>query len=149
MADAQPRTLRLAAASLTAVLASCAIGPTVPPNPFAGAWATPERQQIAFRDDTVVVNPPDMPPTPMSAQSCEGRFSFSYGRQSRDVLLALVPHQADVRNRLAASLVRADYPIADLKCGEGASTYVLLDDRDIVVIHRDRDIAGIEQLTRL
>jgi len=39
--------------------------------------------------------------------------------------------------------------MAELACGEGDSTYVLLDDRDLVVIHRDRDIAGIERLSRL
>ena len=37
----------------------------------------------------------------------------------------------------------------NVTCGEGASTYVLLDDRDLVVIHRDRDVAGIERLSRL
>ena len=49
--------------------------PIAPPpsaNPFVGAWTTAERQQIAFRDDTVVMNPPGEPPTPLGAEICDG-----------------------------------------------------------------------------
>ena len=45
--------------------------------------------------------------------------------------------------------MQPDYPVAELSCGEGGSTYVLLGERDLVAIHRDRDIAGIERLSRL
>ena len=120
-----------------------------PPNPFAGAWTTAERQQIAFRGDTIVVNPPSAPPTAIGAQSCAGAFRFGYGRKSRDALLGLAPRQPDLKNRLATLLVRPDYPVAELTCGEGDSTYILLGDRDLVAIYRDRDIAGIERLSRL
>ena len=45
--------------------------------------------------------------------------------------------------------MQPDYAVAELACGEGNSTYVLLDDRDLVAIYRDRDVAGIERLSRL
>jgi hypothetical protein len=144
------RAARLAAAILAAALAaSCALPAAPPANPFAGTWTTAEHQQIAFRNNTVVINQPSAPPMPMSAQSCDGAFRFGYAHKSREALLELAPRQPDVRGKLAALLVRPDYPVAELACGEGGSTYVLLDDHDLVAIHRDRDIAGIERLSRL
>lgn len=131
-----------------ALPAACATAPK-PANPFAGDWATAEHERIAFRDNTVIVNQGGAAPTAMSAASCDGTFRFGYERKSREALLGLTPRQPDVGKRLAALLVRPDYPVAELACGEGGSTYVLLDDRDLVVIHRDRDVAGIERLTRL
>lgn len=141
-----PRRVLLVVAAV--LPAACAM-PEPPRNPFAGAWANAERQQIAFRDDTVVINPPDAPPTAIGAESCAGAFRFGYGRQSRAALLGLTPRQPDLRDRLARLLVRPDYPVAELFCGGGNSTYVLLGERDLVAIHRDRDIAGIERLSRL
>jgi hypothetical protein len=135
--------------ALAAVLPVACVAPEMPGNQFTGTWTTAERHQIAFRDNTVVVNPADAAPTPMAAASCAGVFRFGYGRKSRGALLGLMPHQRDLRNRLDTMLPQADYAVAELTCGEGASTYVLLDDRDLVVIHRDRDIAGIERLSRL
>jgi hypothetical protein len=142
--------LGLLAGALAALLpAACAIvEPPPPANPFTGAWANPERRQIAFRDDTVVITPANQPPTPLSAAACDGKFRFSYGRKSRDALLTLTPHQPDVRRRIAAQLLRPDYPTAELTCGDGGTTYVLLAERDLLAIHHDRDIAGIERLTR-
>ena len=138
---------RLALLLLVALVGACV--PAKPPNLFVGGWTTAERHQIAFRDNTVVVNASDAAPTAMAADTCGGVFRFGYTRKGRDALLGLMPHQPDLRSRLAAMLVRPDYPVAELACGEGDSTYVLLDERDVVVIHRDRDIAGIERLTRL
>jgi hypothetical protein len=141
---------RLALLALAAALpVACTVPEAPPANPFAGAWATEERQQIAFRDDTIMVTPPDAAPTPMGADSCAGAFRFGYGRKSREALLGLTPQQPDLRNRLADLLVNPDYPVAELACGAGDSTYVLLDERDLVAIYRDRDIAAVERLSRL
>ena len=141
------RLMALGAAA--GLLSACAAVTAKPANPFAGAWTTAERQQIAFQDDTVVINQANMPPTAMSAASCDGAFRFGYQHESRDALLGLMQRQPDLRQKLVALLVRPDYPVAELSCGEGSSTYVLLDDRNLVAIHRDRDIAGFEQLSRL
>jgi hypothetical protein len=139
---------RFAAPAVLAGLTACAaLQP--PANPFAGLWTTPEKNQIAFRDDTVVVPGENNQPMTMSAASCDGAFRFDYGRKSRDALVRLAPHQPDLTGKLSNLLVQADYAVAELTCGEGASTYVLLDERDLVVIHRDRDIAAIERMSRL
>ncbi|HEV2335774.1 MAG TPA: hypothetical protein VGS13_09780 [Stellaceae bacterium] len=136
-------------AFVAALPIGCATPEPPPANPFAGAWATAERQQITFRDDTVVLRPPDAAPTVMAADSCDGEFRFDYARKSRQALVALAPRQPDVTGKLAHLLVQPDYPVAELACGEGATTYVLLGERDLVAIYRDRDIAGIERLSRL
>jgi len=139
------------AVTFAALLPAACVGPTPPPgpaNPFVGAWNTAERQQIAFRDDTVVMNPPGTPPTPLSAGVCEGRFRFGYDRRSREALLAMTARQPELSRRLAAQLVGPEYNVAELTCGDGGTTYVLLGERDLLAIHRDRDIAAVERLSR-
>jgi hypothetical protein len=141
---------RLLVTALIAVApAACTIAPPPSLNPFVGSWSTAERQQIAFRDDTVVFNPPGEKPTPLGAETCSGKFRFAYSRQSRDTLLAVVGRQADLRRRLAEVLVQPQYPVAELSCGEGGTTYVMLSDKELVAIHRDQDIAGVERWSRL
>jgi hypothetical protein len=143
------RARRFAVLALAAALPIGCVAPAPPANPFAGAWTTADRQQIAFRDNTILVNPPNAQPSAMDAESCAGAFRFGYGRKSREALIGLAPHQPDLRGKLESLLARPAYPVAELTCGEGDSTYVLLDERDLVAIHRDRDIAGIERLSRL
>jgi len=60
----------------------------------------------------------------------------------------LAPQQPDIRSRLSLLLVRPDYQVAELGCGDGGTTYVLLDERKLISIHRDADVAGIEELSR-
>jgi hypothetical protein len=134
---------------ISALLAACTVTSLAPPaNPIAGAWSTPERQQIAFREDTVVLNPPGQQPTPLAADTCDGRFRFSYSRQNRESLLTLAGRQADLRRRLAEMLSLPDYPVAEVTCGEGGTTYVMLSDKELVAIHRSGDIAGIARWSR-
>lgn len=139
----------LVAALLALAPAACTIAPPRSLNPFVGSWSTADRQQIAFRDDTVVFNPPGEKPTPLGAETCAGKFRFSYSRLSREALLATIGRQADLRRRLADVLVQPEYPVAELSCGEGGTTYVMLGDKELVAIHRDHDIAGIERWSRL
>ncbi|MGD9614028.1 MAG: hypothetical protein AB7H90_06395 [Alphaproteobacteria bacterium] len=140
------------ALAFAALLPAACAGPMAPPrppaDPFIGAWTTAERHRIAFRDDTVVMNPPGAPPTPLAAAVCDGRFRFGYDRRSREALLALAPQQPDLYRRLATQLTGPDYRVAELTCGDGGTTYVLLGERDLLAIHRDRDIAAIERLSR-
>ena len=129
--------------------AACAGPAALPPaNPFVGAWNTAERQQIAFRDDTVVMSQPGTPPTPLDAGVCEGRFRFAYDQKSRDALLALTARQPDLRRRLETQLTGPEYRVAELSCGDGGTTYVLLGERDLLAIHRDSDIAALARLSR-
>jgi hypothetical protein len=142
------QAMRLAALGLAAMLPAACVAPEGSTDPFAGAWTNGESHRIAFRDNTVVQQPANGPPTAMSNQTCGGQFRFGYGHKSREALLALTPQQPDLRDRLARLLVRPDYQVAELGCGEGDTTYVLLDDRDLVAIYRDAGIAGVEQLSR-
>ena len=131
---------------LAALPVACA-GPA-PQGPFEGAWRGAERHQISFRENTVVQQAAGTPATTLSAATCEGKFRFGYARRSRDALIALAPQQPDIRSRLSLLLVRPDYQVAELGCGEGGTTYVLLDERKLIAIHRDADVAGIEELSR-
>jgi hypothetical protein len=140
--------MRQAMLGLAAMLPAACVAPEGSPDPFAGDWTNGESQRIAFRDNTVVQQPANGPPTAMSSQTCGGQFRFGYGHKSREALLALTPQQPDLRDRLARLLVRPDYPVAELGCGEGDTTYVLLDDRDLIAIYRDAGIAGVERLSR-
>lgn len=139
---------RVAVLALAALLPAACVSPEPPQGPFAGAWSNAERHQVVFRDNTVVQQPTGGPPTALSAATCEGKFRFGYARRSRDALIALAPRQPDLRGRLAQMLVRPDYQVAELDCGDGGTTYVLLGDRDLVAIHHDADVAGVEQLSR-
>ena len=139
---------RFAVLAFAVLLPAACVSPEAPGGPFAGAWSTAERHQIVFRENTVLQQPAGAPATALSAATCDGKYRFGYARRSRDALLALAPRQPDLRNRLAQMLGRPDYPVAELGCGEGGTTYVLLDDHNLVAIHRDADVAGIEQLSR-
>jgi len=134
--------------ALILLILPVACGTPEPQSPFAGTWNGAERHQISFRDSTVVQQPAGGPVTALGPESCAGRFRFGYARRNRDALIALAPEQPDLRSRLTLLLVRPDYPVAELGCGEGGTTYVLLDERNLIAIHRDADVAGIEQLSR-
>jgi hypothetical protein len=143
-----PRFQRFLIVTAAALPAACAMPP--PPNPFLGAWATSEHNSITFRDSTLVVSPNGATQTiEMNPQECAGRFRFDYGRKSRDALTALVPRQPELRAKLDTLLRQPDYPVAELGCDKGDNTYVLLDDRDLLAIYRDGDVAAVEQLSRL
>lgn len=137
------------AASLPAACVSPSSEPARPANPFFGAWTSGERDQIAFRDNTVVQSPPGGPATALGPESCGGKFGFSYSRKSRDALLATVGRQLDLRQRLTGLLPQSEYPVAELRCEEGNSTYVLVNERDLVAIYQDGDIAALQHLSRL
>jgi hypothetical protein len=142
-------TARLLALLLAAALPAACVAPSPPADPFAGAWTTGEHQQIAFRDNTVVISAAGEAPTPMSGATCDGHFRFGYGTWSREVLVSLAAPQPTLRHQLETQLAQPQYRVASVACGEGGTTYVLLDDHDLLAIHRDRDIAGVEHLTRL
>lgn len=144
-----PPVWRVIAVLAAALPAGCAM-PPAPTNPFLGAWATSENNELMFREATVVVNPSGAArPIEMSPQECGGRFRFDYTRKSREALTALAQQQPDLQAQLGNLLQRPDYPVAELACDQGANTYVLLDDRDLVAVYRDGNIASIERLKRL
>ena len=112
--------------------------PGTPPSGTRSRFATNRRD-----------GPPGSPPTPLGAAVCEGRFRFGYNRKSREALLALTPQQPNLRRRLAAQLPGPEYHVAELTCGDGGTTYVLLGERDLLAIHHDRDIAASNGWSRV
>jgi hypothetical protein len=147
----RPRFGRLLAITLAAVLPAACANPPPPSsaNPFLGAWATPERSQITFRDNTIVMSPPNQTPTALDPAACAGRFRFGYTRKSREAIAAAIARQPDLRTKLSGLLTQSEYPVAELGCDRGENTYVLLNDRDLIAIYRDGDVAGLERLSRL
>ncbi len=118
------------------------------PNEFVGAWTTEDQGRVSFTEDTVVLTSPDGKPTPVSAAECNGGFGFRYGRMTRESLTGIAAAQPDVGQKLSGMLTGSVYPVAELTCDRGTSTYVMLDDRDIVAIYRDRDVVGLDRMTR-
>jgi hypothetical protein len=141
------RLMRAIAVALIGVLPISCV--TQPRNPFLGTWTTPDNDRISFRGDTIVVAPKSGPSTVMSKAACPQDFRFGYSTMSREALASLIPHQADLRRKLSALLVRPDYPVAEMNCDQGFNAYVLLGDRDLVAIYRDGDIAGLDRFARL
>ena len=133
-------------AVLPAACADFAFSPA--PNAFIGAWSTGDRDKVTFNADTVVLTAPDGKPTPISAAECSGGFFFRYGRMTRESLTGIAAAQPDVDKKLSDLLVDPVYPVAELGCDRGTSTYVMLDDHDIVAIYRDRDVVGLDRMTR-
>ena len=118
-------------------------------NPFAGTWRTEDRETIAFTDDTIVLSPPGAAPTPMTAAECNGAFRYRRGRMTRESLTGLVAAQPDLHQRLIDLLQQPAYPVVEIGCDHGTSTYVMVDDRHLVAIYRDRDVLGLDRLSRL
>jgi hypothetical protein len=150
MLTTPPRRLVRPALILFALLpAACADFAFSPaPNEFIGAWSTEDHDKVSFHEDTVVLTTPEGKPTPVTAAECNGAFSFRYGRMTRESITGIAAAQPDVDRKLTDMLVNPVYPVAELGCDRGISTYVMLDDHDIVAIYRDRDVVGLDRMTR-
>ncbi len=140
------RPVLILLALLPAACEGFGFGPT--PNGFIGAWSTSDRASVAFNEDTVVLTSPEGKPTPISAAECSGGFFFHYGRMTRESITGIAAAQPDIGRKLSDMLVNPVYPVAELGCDRGTSTYVMLDEHDLVAIYRDRDVVGLDRMTR-
>lgn len=140
------RPVLILLALLPAACADFAFSPT--PNQFIGAWKAGDSGNVSFNEDTVVLTSPGGKPTPISAAECNGGFRFRYGRMTRGSLAGIAAAQPDIDRKLSDMLTNPVYPVAELTCDSGVSTYVMLDDHDIVAIYRDRDVVGLDRMTR-
>jgi hypothetical protein len=142
---------RLILAALLAVLpAACAFieGP-LPANPLLGSWSNADNDRVSFQPNTVVVSPKDGKPVAMGPGDCNGIFKLSYGRMATANFATLFPLQPDLEAKLKGALVKPEYPVADVTCDRGGTTYLMLDDHQVLAIYRDSGIGGLEHLTRL
>ena len=130
-------------------LAACA-APQAPQlqTPFIGTWANADNDTITIRADTIVLNQPNGQSTALGNSECGGVFGFAYAAWNSQALTALLPRQPGLSKNLSEILVAPSYPVAQLHCGHGDQTYILLNDRQLVAIYRDGDIGAIERLAR-
>ncbi|HXP03183.1 MAG TPA: hypothetical protein VN808_03615 [Stellaceae bacterium] len=142
---------RLAATIMTAALLSgCALFPGwAPENPIIGTWANTDNDRVTFNADSVVVTPNNGKPTAMGPGDCNGVFKISYGRMATAPFATLFPTQADLEDKLKDLLVKPEYPVADVTCDRGGTTYFMVGDRELLAIYRDAGVGGLEHLSRL
>jgi hypothetical protein len=144
---AQTRLLAVLAGLLPT---ACAFfSPQPPASPLIGNWTTPDNNRVTFRPDAVVVTPDKGQPTTMSAGECNGVYKLVYGRMETAPLQQAFAAQADLKAKLKQMLDKPEYPVADVTCDQGGTTYLLLDDRQVLAIYRDAGVGGVEHLTRL
>jgi hypothetical protein len=142
---------RLGALLLLALVpAGCAfIEPPLPTTPLLGTWSNADHDRVTFQATAVVVTPSNGQPTTMGPADCNGRFRLVYGRMATAPFATMFPGQADLETRLKQALVQSEYPVADVTCDQGGTTYFMLDDHQLLAIYRDAGIGGLEHLTRL
>ena len=142
---------RLAAtATMAALLGACALFPGWgPENPVIGTWSNNDNDRVTFTADAVTVTPNNGKPTAMGPGDCNGVFKISYGRMSTAPFAALFPKQPDLEDKLKALLVKPEYPVAEVTCDQGGTTYFMIGDSELLAIYRDAGVGGIEQLKRI
>ena len=146
-ANSRPRFVAMFAMTLCA---SCSFLPAQSsPNPLIGNWADPDHNKVTFRSDAVVLTPTDGQAATMGPASCNGVYKLQYGRMLTADLQKSFPSQPDLQNKLKQLLNKPDYPVADVTCDQGGTTYLMLDDSRMLAVYRDAGVGGTETLSRL
>jgi len=118
-------------------------------NPLIGSWATADRNRVTFSDNAVVVTPYRGSATTMGPADCNNRYKLVYGRMMTASLEQSFPSQPDLQSKLKQLLVQPDYPVVDVTCDQGGTTYLMLDDRRMIAVYRDSGVGGLETYSRL
>jgi len=146
---AQARRL-IALAPLLATACAFLPFPNEPPaSPLLGNWATDDHNQVTFRTDAVVLTPDKGQAMTMDAANCNGNYKLRYGRMNTTDLEQAFPSQPDLQGRLKQILVKPEYPVADVTCDQGGTTYLMLDERRMLAVYRDSGVGGLEAYSRL
>jgi hypothetical protein len=141
--------MRFAAIVAALLPTACAFLEPSQSNPLIGNWATADRNQVTFLIDTVVLTPDKGAQTRLGPADCNGRYQLQYGRMSAAALENSFAAQPDLQVKLKQLLVNPDYPVADVTCDRGGTTYLMLDDRRLLAVYRDAGIGGTESYSRL
>lgn len=141
----------LVAVSAALLCASCGFLPfqNQSSSPLTGNWADPDHNKVTFRADAVVLTPNDGQPTTMGPGECNGTYKLQYGRMASAALQQSFPSQPDLQNKLKQLLTKPDYPVADVTCDQGGTTYLMLDDNRVLAVYRDAGTGGTQSLSRL
>lgn len=136
----------------TLLCASCAYLPfqNPPPiSPLIGNWADPDHNKVTFRFDAVVLTPDKGQATTMGPGECNGAYKLQYGRMMTAALQQSFPSQPDLQSKLKQLLTKPEYPVADVTCDQGGTTYLMLDNNRVLAVYRDAGVGGTESLSRL
>lgn len=136
-------------AVLTPLLLACCVPGAPPPNPIIGNWTTPDHNQITLRDDAVIITPDKGKPQTLGPGDCAGVYKLQYGRMMTASLQQSFPTQPDLQSKLKQLLTRPEYPVADVTCDRGGTTYLMLDERRMIAVYRDSGVGGLETYSRL
>lgn len=140
----------LAALVMAALLGACSLFPGwAPENPIIGTWSNADNDRVTFAANSVTVTPNNSKPTAMGPGDCNGVFKIAYGRMATAPFGALFPKQPDLEDKLKSLLVKPEYPVAEVTCDQGGTTYFMIGDGELLAIYRDAGVGGIEQLKRL
>jgi hypothetical protein len=144
---AQTRLLAVLAALLPT---ACAFfEPATPANPLVGTWTTQDHNKVTFLADAVVVTPEKGPVATLGPADCNGRYKLVTGRMNTASLQKSFPTQPDLQSRLRQFLVQPDYPVVDVTCDQGGTTYLMLDNNRMLAVYRDGGIGGLEAYSRI
>ncbi len=140
----------LAALVMAALLGACSLFPGwAPENPIIGTWSNADNDRVTFAANSVTVTPNNSKPTAMGPGDCNGVFKIAYGRMATAPFGTLFPKQPDLEDKLKALLIKPEYPVAEVTCDQGGTTYFMIGDSELLAIYRDAGVGGIEQLKRL
>jgi hypothetical protein len=120
-----------------------------PANPLVGTWTTQDHNKITFSADAVVVTPEKGPVATLGPADCNGRYKLLTGRMETAALKRSFPTQPDLQSKLRQLLVQPDYPVVDVTCDQGGTTYLMLDNRSMLAVYRDGGIGGLEAYSRM
>lgn len=152
LADMNPSEIRawLRRLAVLGVLlcSSCSL-PSQPASPLFGNWQDPDRNKVTFTPDAVVLTPVSGEATTMGPAACNGRYKLLYGRMMTADLQNSFLSQPDLQTTLRRLLTKPDYPVADVTCDQGGTTYLMLDGNNVLAVYRDSGVGGTERLSRI
>jgi hypothetical protein len=120
-----------------------------PASPLFGNWEDADRNKVTFRADAVVLTPDSGETATMGPATCNGRYQLQYGRMETADLQKSFTSQPDLQNKLKRMLTQPEYPVADVTCDQGGTTYLMLDGNNVLAVYRDSGVGGTESLSRI
>jgi hypothetical protein len=120
-----------------------------PASPLIGSWADPDHNKVTFQPDAVVLTPDKGEATTMGSAACNGVYKLQYGRMMTAALQQSFQSQPDLQKKLKQLLTQPEYPVADVTCDQGGTTYLMLDNGRMLAVYRDAGVGGTESLSRL
>lgn len=153
LADMNPSEIRAGLHRLVVLgvllCTSCSFLAFQPGSPLFGNWEDPDRNKVTFTPNAIVLTPVNGEATTMGPAACNGRYQLVYGRMMTADLQRSFPSQPDLQSTLQRLLTKPEYPVADVTCDQGGTTYLMLDANNVLAVYRDSGVGGTERLSRI